>query len=259
MVPDGAVLGVGGVMNQRVPVSFLLALAARGARDLHCATVAAGLAIDIPIAAGSASEVSCAIVSFEDLGTSSVFRRAVESGRVTFHEHTELTMITRLMAAVSGLPFLPTRGALGTDVAAGLPGQVMAMTCPFTGAPLLACAALSPDVSVVHVDRADSEGNAQLDRKHIWHDAVIARAARRVIVVAEELVTNERVRETPEETFLPGFAVDAVVISPGGARPTSSPGRYQADREAMRSWLSLSADEESLAELISRWTAEVTG
>jgi glutaconate CoA-transferase, subunit A len=256
LVPDGSVLGIGGVMDQMVPVAFLLALAARGARDLHCVTVAAGISIDLPVAAGCASEVSCAIVSFEDLGTAKAFRRAVESGAVRFHEHTELTIITRLTAALNGLPFLPTRAALGTDVARGDPDTMRVIDCPFTGAPLLACAALQPDVSVIHVHRADELGNAQLDHKHIWHDATIARAARTVIVTAEELVGTDEVRAAPEQTLLPGFAVDAVVIAPAGALPTSCPGRYPSDPERLRGWVACSGNDSELAELIASWSDE---
>lgn len=253
LVHDGAVLGVGGVMEQMVPVTFLLALAEHGTANLHCITVAAGLAIDLPVGAGCADEVSCAIVSFEDLGTSKVFRRRVEAGELEFHEHTELTMITRLNAAVSGLPYLPTRAALGTDIARREPGAMRLVECPFTGAPLLACAALRPDVSVIHVDRADELGNAQLSRKHIWHDAMIARAAQTLIVTAEEIVDSQEVRRTPDMTFLPAFAVDAVVAAPGGARPTSCPGRYDADHDVLREWLSASADDKAMRALVDRW------
>ena len=254
LVPDGSVLGIGGVMDQMVPVAFLLALAARGATGLHCLTVAAGISIDLPLGAGIASEVSCAIVSHEDLGTSRLFRNRVERGIVTFHEYTELTMITRLNAAVSGVPFLPTRAALGTGIAVGDPGALRMMECPFTGAPLLACAALAPAVSVIHVERADELGNAQLPYKHVWHDAVIARAGQHVIVTAEEIVSSEAVRESPERTLLPSFAVDTVVHAPNGAWPTRFPGRYDADREALRAWVAESGDDDRIAEIIASWT-----
>ena len=128
------------------------------------------------------------------------------------------------------------------------------MECPFTGVPLLACKALLPDVSVIHVERADELGNAQLPYKHVWHDAVIARAASTVIVTAEELVPSEVVRQAPEQTLLPGFAVDAVVHAPNGAWPTRFPGRYDADREALAGWLAASADQPTLDEELARWT-----
>lgn len=250
-VPDGATLGVGGVMDQMVPVAFLLALADRGARDLHAVTVAAGLSVDLLVGAGAASQASCAIVSFEDLGTSKLFRRRVEAGALRFHEHSELTMLSRLTAAMNGLPFLPTRAALGTDILAT--EGLMEFECPFTGAPLVACATLTPDVSVVHAHAADAAGNVRLDGKHIWHDLVIAKAARRLIVTVEEVVPAAAIRAEPERTVLPAFAVDAVVEAPRGAWPTTCRPRYEADADALRAWVEASAEDAATEELLGRW------
>jgi glutaconate CoA-transferase subunit A len=237
LVENGSTLGVGGVMSQMAPMTVLRAIVARGARDLHAVTVAGGLSIDTLVAGGAANRVSAAFVSFEDLGMAPSFRRRVEQGEVVFEEHTEVTMITRLTAAGSGMPYLPTRAGLGTDMIAALPHAFRVIACPFTGAPVVACAALAPDVAVIHVDRADEEGNAQVAGKHIWHDVVIAKAAVRVIVSAEEIVPNAAVREAPERTILPAFNVDAVVHAPRGAWPLEFPGRYEADRDALRDWI----------------------
>lgn len=237
LIEPGSVLGVGGVMSQMAPMTVLRAIVRSGVRDLHAVTVAAGLSIDTLVAAGTASRVSAAFVSFEDLGMARAFRRKVEAGEVLFEEHTEVTMITRLHAAGSGMPYLPTRAGLGTDMIAALPDAFRVIACPFTGAPVVACAALAPDVAVIHVDRADEQGNAQVAGKHIWHDVVIAKAAQRVIVSAEEIVATETIRATPELTILPAFSVDAVVHAPRGAWPLEFPGRYDADRDALRAWL----------------------
>jgi glutaconate CoA-transferase subunit A len=253
MVADGSCLGVGGVMDQMVPVAFLLELVRRRARGLHVVGVASGLSADVLVGGGCADELSCAIVSFEALGTSKVFRRRVESGALKFNEHSELTMITRLSAAAGGLPFLPTRGALGTDIADAHPDALRRMDCPFTGRPLLACAALAPDVSVIHVHAADASGNAQLPHKHIWHDSVLARAGRRVIVTAEEILPAGAARDAPERTLLPGFAVDAVVHAPRGAWPTTCMGRYAADEDFLGRWLRESGDDASMDAFIERW------
>lgn len=255
LVPDGGVLGVGGVMDQMVPVAFLLALVRRQARDLHCVAVASGLSMDLMLAAECAREISCALVSFEDLGTSKLFRRRVQSGAVRFNEHSELTMITRLTAAMNGLPYLPTRAALGTDLARSDPSAMRVVQCPFTGAPLLACAAMAPAASIVHVDRADALGNAQLTHKHIWHDLVLARAAHTVIVTAEEIVDTAEIRRLPEQTVLPSFAVDAVVLAPGGAAPSRCHGHYGVDRDRLRDWLTGTGDDASARALVQRWAA----
>jgi glutaconate CoA-transferase subunit A len=242
-------------MDQMVPVAFLLALVRRQARELHCVSVASGLSMDLMLAADGVREISCAIVSFEDLGTSRLFRRRVEDGIVRFNEHSELTMITRLSAAMNGLPYLPTRAALGTDIARGNPAIMRVVECPFTGSSLLACAALSPAVSVIHVERADPLGNAQLGHKHIWHDLVLARAAAKVIVTAEEIVTTEEIRASPELTVLPSFAVDAVVLAGRGAAPTRCHGRYAADRARLAEWLQGTSDDGSARRMVDEWAA----
>jgi glutaconate CoA-transferase, subunit A len=220
--------------------------------------VASGLSIDLMLASDCAREISCAIVSFEDLGTSKLFRRRVEAGLVKFNEHSELTMITRLTAAMNGLSYLPTRAALGTDIAGLDPAAMRIVECPFTHKSLLACSALAPDVSIIHVDRSDRLGNAQLMHKHIWHDLVLARAARKVIVSAEQIVETDEIRRTPEQTVLPSFAVDAVVHAPRGAAPTRCHGYYMADRERMADWLAGTGDDESARELIHSWADAAT-
>jgi len=256
-IPDGSVLGIGGVMDQMVPVALIKAIIRRSTRDLHCVTVAGGLSLDMLVAAGCTREISCAIVSFEDLGTSRLFRRRVEAGELEFHEHSELTMITRLNAAASGLPFLPTRAALGTDIIAASHGALRPMCCPFTDAPLIACSALAPDVSVIHVEYADEAGNAQLSSKHIWHDVVLARAARRTIVTAERIVSTDRIRRDPTRTVLPSFAVEAVVDAPRGAVPTAFLGRYPADHEFVRRWLAASARDDTMSDFLDDWLPAV--
>lgn len=254
LVPEGSVLGVGGVMDQMVPVPFLLALAKAGVTDLHPVTVAAGLGLDILVANGNASQASTAIVSFEDFGMSGTFRKRVESGDLRFHEYSELTLINRLTASMHGVPFLPTRGALGTDVIAENPGALRLVDCPFTGETVLACAALAPDVSVIHVHRADRLGNAQLDGKHIWHDQVIARSAKKVLVTAEEIVSTDEIRKRPEATFLPSFVVDAVVESPYGAAPSSCVGRYGPDRRRYAEWMqACKVGPEAISGVIDAW------
>jgi glutaconate CoA-transferase subunit A len=246
----GHVVGIGGVLDQMVPVALLGELIRRQVRDLHAVTVAAGLGVDLLLAGGCLQEISCAIVSFENLGTSKLFRRQVEAGKVRFHEHTELTMITRLTAAASGLPFATTRGALGTDILSVNPDSLRLIDCPFTGDPVVACRALQPDVAVIHADQADSEGNVRSRRKHVWHDLVIGRSARRLIVTVEELVDPEVARLDPDSTIIPAFAVDQVVLAPRGAAPTSCGDRYEADPDFFRAWLSATATEEGTRRIL---------
>jgi glutaconate CoA-transferase subunit A len=132
----------------------------------------------------------------------------------------------RYRAGAMGVPFLPMTSMLGSDLAAH--ADVRQMDCPFTGQRLCLVPALFPDVALVHVHRADPYGNAQIDGyRHM--DVDIARAARKVIISAEEIVDPERIRAEPDRTVIPHFAVDAVVPARMGAYPHECYGRYDAD------------------------------
>jgi glutaconate CoA-transferase subunit A len=252
-VMPGSVLGVGGVMDQMVPVTMLSELVRRQVTNLHAVTVASGLSIDLLLAGGCVSDISCAIVSFENLGTSKLFRRRVESGAVSFHEHTELTMITRLIAGMSGLPYATTRGAMGTGIVDANPDTMRLVRCPFTGDPVLACKGLVPDVSIIHAHQADPLGNIRSPRKHVWHDLVIGRSAQRLIVTVEEIVGEDQSRSDPDFTIIPGFAVDMVVLAPRGAAPTSCPDRYPADPAFISRWLEATATDAGTEAVLSEF------
>jgi glutaconate CoA-transferase subunit A len=125
-----------------------------------------------------------------------------------------------------GMPFLPTASLLGSDLLARLPAQEM--DCPLTGERLVAVPACQPDVAVIHVHRADVQGNAQVDGPE-YMDLEFARAAKTVIVTTEQLVTPEAVAAAADRTVIPGFLVDAVVEVPFGAYPGEAYGLYEAD------------------------------
>lgn len=260
LVRPGAILGIGGVMEQMVPVTFLLELVRRELRGLHCVGIAAGISMDMMVTSRLAERISCAIVSYESLGPALGMRRRVEAGETTFDEYSELLLITRLQAAGAGLTFLPTRAAIGTEMVEQLPDDaVIPSQCPFTGARFHACRALAPDVTVIHAARADRLGNVQLDSKHIWHDLVLARAARAVVVTVEEIVATEAIREAPEKTVLPAFLVDRVVHAPQGARPTEFRGRYGTRLDELAAWREAAADDEAAERLLEEWAAARLG
>jgi glutaconate CoA-transferase subunit A len=134
-----------------------------------------------------------------------------------------------------GVPFLPTRTALGSDVPKGNHFFYQIFS-PFTPKePLWAVRALNPDVTIVHVQRADPEGNA-----HCWGNFGVmlegVRAAKRVIVVAEEIVEPEVIASDPNRTAIPGFMVNAVVESPYGAHPSPVQGYYNRDNDFFREY-----------------------
>lgn len=259
LVPDGATLGVGGILLLRKPVRLLLALARAGRRRLSLHTFLGSVDAEILAASGAIDEAHIGYVGFEQLGFAPAFDRAVAAGQVRVHEHTEMTFVGGLRAALAGLPFLPVRGGTGSQVVAEL--GLRTVTCPYTGQTLVAARALAPDVTVLHAEMADTAGTvAGPERPDFLFDldANLARAATTVVVSVERVVPPEELRRSGRRPLLFGHEVDAVVELPGGARPTALPGCYRADRAAVRAYLDRAATgpagtepEAALQELVS--------
>jgi glutaconate CoA-transferase subunit A len=140
-------------------------------------------------------------------GISKVMRHYTENKLARFEEWSHMSMGLRYRAGAMGVPFMATRAMLGSDVGRLVEDQVKPMACPFTGEPLLLLPALNPDVALIHVQRADRYGNAQIDGLQFM-DIDIAMAANRVILTAERLISNDQIRRTPDRTKIPFFTVD---------------------------------------------------
>jgi glutaconate CoA-transferase subunit A len=131
----------------------------------------------------------------------------------------------RYRAGAMGLPFVPIRSMMGSDVARRLE-DLRESTCPFTGERVLLIPALNPDVALIHVQRCDRYGNAQIDGLPFM-DVDLAMAADRVILTTERLISNEQIRRAPDQTKIPFLAVDAVVEVPYGCAPHECYGAYE--------------------------------
>jgi glutaconate CoA-transferase subunit A len=208
---------------------------------------------DLFMVAGAAEAV---VTSWMGIGlpwaVSRTLRQCVESGHVRFEEWSHLALGLRYRAGAMGVPFLPALTMLGSDLmeAAG----AKTMDCPFTGEKLCLVPALFPDVALIHVHRADRYGNGQIDG-YAHMDADIVRAARAVIVSAEEIVEPEQLREHAEATVIPFFAVDAVVAAPFGSYPHECWARYHADFDAIGEYGQAVAERgaEATGEFLERW------
>jgi glutaconate CoA-transferase, subunit A len=258
LVPDGASVACGLALEAAIPFAFAHELIRQGRRRLTLVGPIADVIFDQLVGAGCVDTVEAAWVGNVTTGSGACFRRAVEAGRprpLVVREHSNLTIALALQAAASGVPFLPTRTALGSDIAGAHDG-FQPLACPFTGAPLLAVRAVRPDLAVVHVQRADRAGNAQA-----WGNLGIAPeavgAARAVLVVAEELVDTEQVRRVPERTLVPAPLVAAVVHEPGGTHPAPLAGVCDHDAAAYRAYAEASATEEGFAAWLDRWVLGV--
>jgi glutaconate CoA-transferase, subunit A len=232
-VEDGAVLGIGGSPLSRKPLAAVRALAERKPRDLELLTFTGSLDVELLIRAGAVRAVRSSHVSLGEAGRAETFQEAVRNGDVEDLEESEWMLLGRLRAAAAGMPFLPTRAALGSKLVAarGL------FEDPYTGERCLAVPALAPDVALIHAWRADTSRNVQMPwpPDHLADvDVLLARAARHTIVTVERIVSEEAVARSAERTVLFGFEVDAVVAAPRGAWPTAAPSDYPASVHEVR-------------------------
>ncbi|MFV0463916.1 MAG: CoA transferase subunit A [Nostocoides sp.] len=238
LVPDGALLGVGGALLKRKPIGFLNALVGCGRTHLRAMSFLASLDAELLAAHGALDELHCGYVGFEQLGFAPAVTAGTDSGTIERVDYSEMLFASGLRASLAGLPFLPTRGATGSDVATGLGTKTI--ICPYSGERLLAAPALRPDVTVLHAEAADPEGNimgpAHADFLFDM-DANLARASGAVIVTVERLVDRDDIIDANRRTLLFGFEVATVVVLPSGASPTALPGCYGTEVAALSRYL----------------------
>jgi glutaconate CoA-transferase, subunit A len=231
LVPDGSTVAIGGLSLNCAPMAFCRELVRASVRGLELVAVVGGMSTDWLIAGGCVRKLVMGLTSLEGFGLAPSFRRAAETGTIEVEEWSERTLICALQAAAAGVPFMPTKAGLGTDMPALHPDRTWEMVDEGSGERFLACAALRPDVAVVHVHEADRRGNARVNPKLVWFDAELVKAAGTVIVTAERIVATEEFRAAPERTSYPGYAVDHVIEAPRGAWPTAAWPEYGYDGE----------------------------
>ena len=257
LVSDGDVVALQNMATQAAPMALVRELIRQERRDLTLVCLVGGMAVDWLAAAGCLTGLIGAAVSMEQFGLCQQYRKAVEAGTIRVEELSETALNARLGAGARNLPFLPTRGLIGTDLIAVNPDNLVLIDDPFGGPQIVACRALVPDVALVHASRADRAGNVACDPSIRWPDlGIMPKAARKVIVTVEEIVETDVLRRDPDRTVLPGFIVDAVAEVPYGAHPTSYFPRYSYDTELHLAWARAARDDATAREFLQRYVID---
>jgi glutaconate CoA-transferase subunit A len=248
-VPDGGAVVLGTALESFIPFAAGREIIRQHKRGLTLIGPISDILFDQLIGAGCVRRVRAAWVGNVITGSGYNFRRAIESGAIEIEDHSNLTLAMALRAGAMGVPFMPARTALGSDLYK-TNASLKTIACPFTGDPLTAIAAITPDVAIVHVQRADEYGNA-----HAWGNLGVTReaclASKHSIVTAEEIVTPDVINSDPNRVVTPGFRVSAVVHAPWGAHPSPVPGYYNRDHQM---FLDYQADSKT-PEAFARWRA----
>jgi glutaconate CoA-transferase subunit A len=237
-IRDGELVGIGGSTLSRTPMAMIWALIRARKKHLSVCRSIVSSEGDLLFGSGICDRIMTSWFSQGIVwGVSKVMRHHVESGATVYEEWSHMAMGMRFRAGAMGLPFLPMRSMLGSDLIGRRP-EAKPMTCPFTGEDLLLIPALNPDVAIIHVPRCDAYGNAQMDGLQFM-DIDLAMAAKRVILTTERIISNDQIRRMPDQTKIPFFTVEAVVEVPYGAAPHECSGQYEPFFKHMDSYTAL--------------------
>ncbi|HKH00559.1 MAG TPA: CoA-transferase [Bradyrhizobium sp.] len=237
-VRDGDSVGIGGSTMSRTPMALIWALIRAQRKNLSCSRCIISSDGDLLFGSGISDHIISSWFSQSILwGVSKVMRHYTETGKATFEEWSHMAVGMRFRAGAMGLPFMPIRSMLGSDVLGQRP-EAKEIECPFTGEKILLVPALNPDVALIHVQRCDAYGNAQIDGLQFM-DIDLAMAANKVILTTERIVLNDQIRRAPDQTKIPFFAVDAVVEVPFGCAPHECYGAYEPMMKHMENYVAL--------------------
>lgn len=255
-VTDGCLIATGGFGHIRVPMVLIYEIIRQHKRNLAMCGKTAVHDIDVLIGAGVVTKVEVAYAFGHELrGLSPAGRRAVETGQCqVVGEISNAGYQWRFLAAAMGVPFTVSRNMLGTDTFNK--SCAKAVRDPWSGKVVCLLPACYPDVAMFHVPRCDKYGNAQVDGI-INEDFELVRAARRVVVVTEEIIDEEEIRQVPWRTLIPYYLVDAVVEMPWGAHPTEMPYLYYFDEEHIREWMTMSKTPEGTTAYFKKYVFSV--
>lgn len=223
----------------------------QGRKNLILARATPDLIYDQMVAAGCASKIIFSYIGNPGVGSLRIVRGEIEAGRLEWEEYSHYGMISRLQAGASGLPFIPMNPTAAGDLEAANPNYHQ-IEDPYTGCHVTVLPPLKPDVAIVHVQRADAHGNA-----HIWgiigEQKEAAFAASRVILTAEEIVSDEVIRSDPNRTLIPEFIVDAVCEVPHCAHPSYTQGYYDRDNAFYLEWDRITESTENTRAWLDEW------
>jgi glutaconate CoA-transferase subunit A len=244
---SGCHLSIGGFTASRNPMAAVYEIIRQKISNIHLYAHSNGQGVDELIGAGCVSRLEIAYAGTGRFAPTCVrFKKAAQSGAIAIEDYSNYQMTLRFMAGAMGVPFLPTRSSLGTDIIekwgfsrqmrsedTRLPDQKLrVMDNPFGSwgdAPkLVLVPAINCDITIIHVQKADMEGTVRMEGLS-FSDVEQAKCARHLIVTCEELVSSDFLKAGPDQNQIPSFCVDAVVHIPYGAYPTACYRYYDYD------------------------------
>ncbi len=256
LINDGDTMTFSGISINAHPVAFTHEVIRQRKRNLEIAGSGAWHVNNLLLGAGCVDRMIIIADSSEIGGVAPALRRAVEEGYLKVEDYSYFAVASRFLAAAIGIPFMPTKSMLGSDMLrqTWLDGEnkFRIIECPFSGEKVVLVPALKPDVAVIHAQYADADGNVQMLGPTALADEQ-ARASDKVIVTVEKIVNEDAIRRRPELTVIPSFIVDVIVEVPYGAHPTSLFACYDYDIEHLKYAFEQSKDEEKFKKYLDKF------
>jgi len=252
-VEDGMSLAMGCGLESLIPFAASHEIIRQKRQELTLICPISDMQFDQLIGAGCVKKIIASWVGNVAAGLGHNYRRAAESGiphSIDIEEHSNFTIGQGLQAAAMGLPFLPTRTVQGSEFRTS--DQFQSIRCPFTDEELVAVRAIRPDVTILHVQRADAQGNA-----HVWGNFGVMReaalAAKKVILTCEEVVDHEVILSDPNRTVIPGFVVSSVVHEPFGSFPSPTQGYVRRDDDFYFEYHKATRTRDGFEQWLKKW------
>ena len=246
LVRDGDTIALEG-FSHLIPFAAGHEIIRQGRRGLTFCRMTPDLIADMMIAAGCVDRLVCSFFASGSAGSLYEIRRRLEDhdpAPLEVEEYSHHAMVLRYHAGASRLPFIPIRSFAGSDLPKVNP-DIRLVDNPYGEGTAYVVPPLNPDVTIIHAQRADRRGNAQIwGITGVQQEAVYA--AERVIVTVEEIVDDEVIRSDPNRTLIPAHAVDAVCVVPRGAHPSYVQGSYDRDNAFYRMWPKMAKDPQGL-------------
>lgn len=257
-VPDGSSVAIGLALEPLIPFAAGHEIIRQQKRNLTLIGPISDILFDQLIGGGCVEKIKAAWVGNVSEGLAHCYRRAIEQSiprAIITEEYSNFTIGLALLAASLGVPYIPTRSLLGSDIPRQNP-TFRQQQSPLDGSPLLLVPAVQPDVAIIQVQRSDEEGNA-----HLWGSIGVSEeamlAARDVILVAEEIVSRDVILSDPNRVPGPSFKVRAVVREPWGAHPSAVSGHYNRDHQFYHEYHVRTRTAEGFQQWLSEWVLSV--
>jgi acyl CoA:acetate/3-ketoacid CoA transferase alpha subunit len=245
-IPNGAEIGLGGFIINRCGIAFAAELIRQHKKDLVLCSMMGTMDADLLVGAGAVKSYSYGGGSLDRFGRLDRVNEAIVKKTTEIKEYSGLALALRFLAGTLGVPFIPTKTLIGTDLLEELAKDkdcVQMGTSPFDGDQYLFVSKLQPEYSVIHAQMADEKGNIVIEGP-VW-DLETAKAGKKLIVTVEQLVSNEYIKRNPEKVTIPSVYTYAVALVPAGAYPGATHKVYDYDDKALRQYAKINQSQET--------------